>query len=541
MQFIDSRRLTGPNLLWDRSSVILDVACTPEEGDALQPLWETAVRWMCAQLGWAKPTFCSRRMEGGLSLAFEAPIDALYAGIAVAEWAWEECGNQDPDFNESASLILARTADDANPAMVAMQAAAAHYGVPFLWDDDAVSVGYGPTAVTWLSREVPESTSIAWHKHSTIPIALVTGTNGKTTTSRMAANILRIAGKTVGLSSTEGVMVNDAWIERGDYSGPGGARMVLRHPRVDAAVLETARGGLLRRGLGVEKADVAVITNIAADHLGDFGSRTMQELLDIKWIVSRAVRENGTLVLNADDPLLVEQAKDYDGQVTWFSMNAKHPSAEFVFRDGVLTMRGDALCRADEIPLTLGGIAKHNIANALAAAALCDTLGANMSEIREGLVTMDSSANPGRGNLYRVGEVDVLVDFAHNPHAMEAIASVAREWPATRRILAFAQAGDRTDELVREFTRQAWSMAPDVVFYSELTEYARGRSEGELFGIVKNELLQLGADESCIVHVDKETQAVVAALSMAEPGDLLVLLVLAEGEAVRDRLTGAAQ
>jgi UDP-N-acetylmuramyl tripeptide synthase len=168
-----------------------------------------------------------------------------------------------------------------------------------LWDDDFVSIGLGKGSETWKVREIPDAPE--WDRYHDVPVGVVTGTNGKTTTVRFATHILRGTNRSVGLSSTDWISVNDRVIDRGDWSGPGGARNVLRERDVDVAILETARGGLLRRGMGVARADAALITNISEDHLGDFGSRNLDELLAIKWVVSRVVRSQGHLILNAED------------------------------------------------------------------------------------------------------------------------------------------------------------------------------------------------------------------------------------------------
>lgn len=539
MQFVDCRRLTGPNLLWDRPSVVLDVACSPDEARAFQPRWEAAVLRMYAALGWAPPVFHAEAFAAGVSVVFDAPVDRLYAGIAVAEWAWAECTGAAPDFDETASAIAARARDDANPALLALQAAAVDHRVPFLWDDDAVSVGHGASALTWAPRELPAPEAVDWASRGRIKVALVTGTNGKTTTSRLIAHILRTAGYATALTSTEGAFIDDRMLDPGDYAGPGGARMVLRDPGAQAAVLETARGGLLRRGLGVETADTALITNIAEDHLGDFGSQTMQELLDIKWVVTRAVRDAGLLVLNADDPALVAKASEYPGRIAWFSLDPDTTRADCRLRDGALYLGDERLCAAADIPLTLGGVATHNIANALAAATVCDGLEVPIAHIRAGLLSMASDANMGRGNLYVTGGYQVLVDFAHNPRAMRAIVATARALPAQRRLLAFSQPGDRPDALIRELAREAWALNPDCVVVSELAVYARGRAPGEVVGIIRDELTSCGARDGQVVHTQTEVEALEHALAWARPGDLVVMLALAEGATVRARLEHA--
>ncbi len=547
MELLDCRRLTGPNLLWDRPSVIVDIAGAAEQIEAIQAELEAEILMLHAALGWSAPEFRARPRIGGLSLAFDGPVDRLYAGIMLAEAAWARCDKPDEaePLKQTLASIAERAAEEANPALLALQAGALEHGAPLLWDDDEVSVGFGASARVWPSNALPAPDAIDWHKTKRIPIALITGTNGKTTTSRMCARILRAAGHTVGLSSTEGIWLNDERLDEGDYAGPGGARAILRNPESSAAVLETARGGLLRRGLGIEQADAALITNIGADHLGDFGSRSLDELLEIKWIISRAVSRGGTLVLNADDPRLVDKARSYPVRVTWFSLDPTRETAEFRPVDGWLIRdrngQIERLCRIDDVPLTLNGAARHNIANALASAAVCSQLGVDSPAIAAGLTGMSRDDNPGRGNLYLVNGSRVLVDFAHNPQAIAAVAELAAALPAKRRLLAFSQAGDRTDELLRECARSGWAMAPERIIISELEKYARGRARGEVFAILRDELLRCGCPPEAISHTDTESEALEQALTRAEPGDLLVLLILGEADAVRARLAELAE
>jgi len=378
---------------------------------------------------------------------------------------------------------------------------------------------------------------------------VVTGTNGKTTTVRLATHIARAAGKSCGLSSTDWIAVNDRVIDRGDWSGPGGARAVLREQDVDLAILESARGGLLRRGLGVDKAQAALITNIAEDHLGDYGSQDLNELLDIKWIISRAVRDGGRLILNADDALLREKAKEFDGVIVWFSLDADNPLIKAAVANGGLCFlldgnklvkveagKSEVICRADEIPISLAGAARHNVANSLAAAALTYCLGLPIAAIREGLQTMAQDENPGRCNIHDLNGVKVLIDFAHNPAAMHALFDMAQAVQARRRVICFGQAGDRTDKLIRDMTRDAWAIGLDRVMISELAAYHRGRQHGEVFAIMKDELLQIGADESQIVHHETEMETFNAALTWAQPGDLVIMLALGGAAPIQKRL-----
>ncbi len=554
MEYIDARRLTGPSLLWNKPGTILEVRCSDEETDTLIPFWENNIRRMLEAVAWRKESTCSWRLSEGVSLAFSAPIDALYAASEINEWAWACCdsefNNADaPDFDETLERIRAEITEEANPELLKLEAAAAANGVTFLSDDDEASVGLGTGSRTWPVRELPDPDALDWSAMHDIPAGLITGTNGKTTTARLAAHIARASGKNVGLSSTDWIAVNDRIIDRGDWSGPGGARNVLRQQDVDLAILETARGGLLRHGLGVVTAEAALITNIAEDHLGDFGSQNLGELLNVKWTVSRAVETSGSLILNADDELIVAKSAEFRGVIVWFTLKAdnlaviKHTGngglAFVLDGDCLLCVDGDSrelICKSAEIPITLGGAASHNIANALAAAALTHCLGIPLSDIHEGLTSMSQDENPGRCNVYSISDFKVLVDFAHNPHAMQALFGMARALPAKRRLLAFAQAGDRTDASIRELAQSAWSIGLDVVIVSELEAYARGRAQGEVFGIIRDALISCGARKDQVRHYMEENESLDAALGWARPGDLIIMLALSDRTAIREKL-----
>ncbi len=544
MEFIDARRLTGPSLLFDLPGSILDIACTAEEADRLEAAWEKHLQRMLDAVGWRDCELSVVRLTGGISFGFTAPIDALYAASEIHEWVWAACdaelnGADEPDFDEAVARLNAAIEDEANPELMRLLAAAAEHGVTLLWDDDFASLGHGRYSNTWPVRELPDPAELEWRDFRDVPSGLITGTNGKTTTVRIAAHIARTAGHAVGMSSTDYIAVNDRVVDRDDWSGPGGARNVLREQEVDFAILETARGGLLRRGLGVERADAALINNIAKDHLGDFGSRNLDELLGCKWIVSRAVRDSGKLVLNADDARLVARAADYDGEIVWFALDADNDVIATHANSGgtAYALDGEELflinagsreriCAAADIPITLGGAARHNIANALGASAFCWSLGVSVADIRAGLETMSQEANPGRGNVYAIEGYTVLVDFAHNPEALEALLDMANRLEPARKALCFGQAGDRPDDLIRELARSAWQSGLDQVFVSELEKYHRGREAGEVYGVIRDELLQCGALPGQVGHRREEIESLQAAMEWAQPGDLVVMLAL---------------
>jgi cyanophycin synthetase len=370
-----------------------------------------------------------------------------------------------------------------------------------------------------------------------VPTALVTGTNGKTTTVRLLASIARAAGKVAGVSSTDWLSIGDELLDRDDYAGPGGARLILRDQRCELAILETARGGMMRRGLALEHADVALITNIAADHLGDFGIETVDDLADAKFTVDRALDAQSALVLNAQDPLLMARAAQSSARLVLFSLDARAPAfaahlaaggTGFVLRRGRLEKvsgdQSEPFLSAKKMPLSYDGVARHNIANALGAAAVADALGIPLAVIAKGLCALGNDDNPGRANLYDIGGVTVLLDFAHNPAGLRALLPMVAALPAKRRALVNGQAGDRGDEDLRDFALASADVQFDRIYIKRMDGHARGRESGEVAAIMRQAFLDQGYAAKAIKCVDTELDAARAALRWAKPGDLVLLL-----------------
>jgi cyanophycin synthetase len=499
---------------------------------------------MLDAVGWGHEETAERLYTGGASLAISAPIDALYAATEVNEWAWAAAeasfGGTVPDIAFGRDALRGAILQESNPALLALRDAAAEHGVAFLSDSRLASVGLGTGSLTWPVGELPEPESIDWRAVHDIPVALVTGTNGKTTTVRLLAAMVSAAGKVSGATSTDRVEVGGEVIENGDFSGPEGARTVLRDRRVEIAVLETARGSILRRGLVLQRADAALVTNIAADHLGDYGIHDLQTLAAVKLLIARAVKPDGRVVLNADDPELLAAASQVRAPIVWFSLDAGNPRiAEHLAAGGeavylqegslVLDRSGErtAAARVEEVPIAFRGTARHNVANALAAIGLAAALGLPVEAMAAGLRGMGSTPedNPGRANLFKRYGVRILVDYAHNPHGVAALLELAQALPAKRRLMVLGQAGDRSDDAIRDLARAAWELLPDSVVVKELPEMLRGRQPGEVPALLVEELQRLGMPAEQIARTGTELEAVAMALAWAQPGDLLVLLV----------------
>lgn len=378
---------------------------------------------------------------------------------------------------------------------------------------------------------------------SRIPVIAVTGTNGKSTVGRMIAHVLQAEGRTVGLTNTSGVYVDGERIRAGDASGPRSARMVLSDPVIDVAVLECARGGILREGLAFDRCDVGCVLNVQPDHLGLKGVDTLEDLAKVKSVVAEAVSRRGLSVLNADDPLTLRMARHAGGRVCWFSMRGGAETPGFLLKhlaeggaavlydaaSGAIELhdRGERrrLAHAAELPSTLGGAAAFNVANSLAAAAACYGVGVPPERIGRALAGFTSSyeQNPGRLNICDRHGFRVIMDYAHNPDGLRALGGlVAAIRPAGGRTIAMISIpGDRRTQEIVAMGEISAGFFDEVVFRE--TPDNRDRPAGEVIRLLGEGALRSGADASRFRGVQKEEEAVAACLEAARPGDLVVL------------------
>jgi cyanophycin synthetase len=379
---------------------------------------------------------------------------------------------------------------------------------------------------------------VDWDTVHDVPTALVTGSNGKTTTTRLIAAMCRAAGWMTGHTCTDGVWIGDTQVEEGDWSGPAGARRVVWDRRVQAAVLEAARGGILRRGLGVNVADVAVVTRIAADHVGEYGVHDVPSLGEAKLVVRRALRPGAPLVLNADDDTLVALSRTVDAPLWWFAldpanpvlqqaMGAGAPVASVSGDDLVLVSAGATLCvPLADIPILLGGKARHNTANALGATLAAHALGVPAPVIERTLRSFGTSPtdNPGRLQVRQVRGATILVDFVHNPDGWAAMLDLARQLRTTGRlIVTLGQAGDRNDADLDEMAQVVWHARPDLIILKEMESYLRGRPYGQVSELLDDALRRAGAPGERLRLTPDEVAASREAIAAAAPGDVVII------------------
>ncbi|HEU0298327.1 MAG TPA: cyanophycin synthetase [Longimicrobium sp.] len=372
----------------------------------------------------------------------------------------------------------------------------------------------------------------------TIPVIAITGTNGKTTTTRLTAHLFRQTGKTVGFTTTDGVYLQNRLVMEGDMTGPFSANIILSNPTVDVAVLETARGGIIRAGLGFDEADVGVVLNISADHLGLRGINTLEQLAEVKSVVPAVVKREGHAVLNADDPLVYPMRDRSGGDIVLFStaapgenglfdehierggIGARIEDGEFVIRRGRLRI---PIATVREVPLMMGGAARFQRQNVLAAIATAYVQGVRYDTIRSGLLSFfpSPSMTPGRLNLMRIGNARVLVDYAHNPAAVAGLVEMVREIPARRRVGVITAPGDRRDEDIRGLGRLCASLDRAIVKEDHDT---RGRPRGEVAQLVIDGLREGGMHGDAIETVLDEMEAVDRAMATLQEGDLVMVL-----------------
>lgn len=586
LPFDDSRRLLGPNLFFAQTGAMLESAGI--EVDAmLLAAWSQRIAEAAGTLDWPPVRTVIREHASGTQFALTAPPDQLFTATELNEWALcaslvalgrAEAGELEdalahamevngtplseglgiaPRLERAAAFarLQAFSQRERNPALLTVLAEAERRGLPHLLDDEALTIGYGAGGVTGGLHELVGVFTQDWSGLREIPLAVVTGSNGKTTTVRLIAAAMKASGWTTGHCSTDGVSIGGEAVTGGDYSGPAGARRVLRDARVQAAAIEAARGGILRRGLAFDLARVAVVTNISADHFGEYGIHDLEGLADAKLTLARLVdAPDRWLVLNAADPLLRAKggklARDgWRGSLAWFAQEAGVAEAAALATGctswccvsaGSLVLQWDGrshdLGAVAAMPLTLEGHARYNIANLAGAALACAAVGASVPVIPDLFARFgtDAADNPGRLQRVPLGGLTLLIDYAHNPDGLGSLLEVARAMPAGaaraggstgRLLLLLGHAGNRTLADFEGLAQAAAAAHPAVIVLKEIEGYERGRTQGEIPRLLRAELLRAGHEADAILEAPSELEGVKLTLAAARVGDLLVLPV----------------
>ncbi|MCT7966804.1 cyanophycin synthetase [Laspinema sp. D1] len=370
---------------------------------------------------------------------------------------------------------------------------------------------------------------------SRIPILAVTGTNGKTTTTRLLAHIYKQTGKTIGYTTTDGTYIGDFIVEKGDNTGPQSAELILKDPTVEVAVLETARGGILRSGLAFDRCDVGVVLNVSADHLGIGDIDTIEQMATLKGVLAESVDPKGYAILNAEDPLVVKMAKRVKSQIAYFSMDPENEILQNHVRNGGLAavyengylsiIKGDWTLRIEQavnVPLTMAGLAPFMIANALAAALAAYSNGVPIEQIRSGLATFEASVaqTPGRMNLFNMGTYHALVDYAHNAASYEALGGFVRNWPGET-IGVIGGPGDRRDEDLFNLGKLSADIFNQIIVKED--NDTRGRPRGNAAHFICAGIVQANGP-AAYQTILNETEAIETALNQAPSGSLVVIL-----------------
>ncbi|MET0865266.1 MAG: Mur ligase family protein [Nakamurella sp.] len=512
---IELRVLTGPNLYFARPAVKLTLDASGVLGaePAAVVAWQRALRVRNPTVGLPNsPTRAKAAAELAAAVVRRAAGTLRTRVAAVAR-----PGDDD-------TVVVAYPFRHRGTAeLFGLAVARAFDAVTIRGADPVVALGEVPAA---LAGHDPGET--VRPLRPAIPVVAVTGTNGKTTTTRLIAHLVKAGGRVPGWSSTDGIFIDGVEVETGDWSGPGGAARVLEDPGVQVAVTETARGGILLRGVGTAVNDVSVVTNISPDHLGLLGVHTVEQLAEVKSVVAKITKPSGWTVLNADDPL-VRQMRSVSRARPWFYS----PDPDNPYLDEALEAGGRAITVVDgeivilgrgldptividvaDVPLTLAGASKVNVSNVLAATAAAVAIGVPLDAVRSGLRTFTSGAehNAGRLNVYRLGSIAILLDLAHNEASLASLLEVASalELPGGELAVVLGTAGDRTDDAIHAMGAMAAQRA-DRLVVAHRTKYQRGREPGEM-----EQLWRAGAAEAGVVSVDESIDEVAGLIHLLD-------------------------
>lgn len=539
-----STRLFGANIFFDNSGAVIDVPAI-ENQDQIVQIWLNEVNRILPNLGW-EPNYLTgyKKYSRGIRFAISAPFDLLWAATDLLEYLWScvrhtyELG-VDINLDDAMSTMQPIIERHTNLEYREVYLKAKSLKLNVFEDGKRVTIGSGKFSYT-VERNKLSFAHIPWDAIREIPTVMVTGTNGKTTTVRLTRFIAKQSGAVVGYCSSDWIMIGDEVVETGDLSGPSGNQGVMMHPAVEIAVLEVARGGLLRRGILTNFIQGATVTNISEDHLGEDGVDTVEELAQAKALVYKALDSNGYAIINLDDELIRENSKNLIGNKIYITKDINNPNYIAYLKDAswICYIKDNAfywreknqdqlIATFADTPITVNGYAMHNIENAMHAIALSYSLGYGIDHIGKSLQQYENTAenNQGRANVFDYNGGKIVVDFAHNVAGLDAMMHLSKQYikPGGRFGILFGNTGNRV-YLLDKMTEIIAKNSLDIIVIKEMTSYLRGTEPGELVKQANHLLVNKGIDSKKIHLVDNEFMALDIALDFVKSGDVFLFI-----------------
>ncbi|MFT6834327.1 MAG: cyanophycin synthetase [Francisellaceae bacterium] len=552
-----SRRLVGPNLFFIESGTVLDI---PLEHDKqkLVELWQAEAERILPELRFDVIKLDYKIYNNGIRLALVAPFDITMASCDVIDFIWASAcqifeEGAAKSIDEAKNMLIPIIESEENLKLREIHKLALSKGLNIFYDEGLVTIGSGKKSFQFNVDDL-DINQIPWATISDIPIVLVTGTNGKTTTVRMTSFICQESKKVVGYCSTDWVMIDGKIVDRGDFSGPTGNKFVLTNPDVDVAVLEVARGGLLKRGLANTHVTAAAVTNISPDHLGEDGVETLADLAEAKGIVYSAVESKGHAVINLDDPNMLARISQIKGEKVFVSQKLSEDELQ-PYIDGadyVCFVKNSAfyfkskniehkIAELKDVPITVNGFAKHNVENTLVAICLSYELGCDLDQISNALKIYQNSdkENLGRANVFKVQGATVILDFAHNAAGIKAIFEMAQGYEGKEITILFGQTGDRKFS-IHDMCEIIEQYKPKQVLVKDTEIYLRGAEKGEVPALIESSLLLHGYPKANIKHFAIENDAVDYALDNLKSSETYILCCHEKVEEVIEKIKSKA-
>lgn len=545
---VGKSRLMGANLFFPEPGAVLDATLNSEDMkdiDKIVELWYKELARVMHALNWRGYKAVHQIYSNGVKFAITAPADLLYvAAFSVVE-IWNSVYNE---YKTGAPNDIEDILDELVPDLRrhldlkyrAIFSEAHRRLLNVFIEKYDVCIGSGKTAYRADIDDIVLE-DIPWNDIKEVPTVIVTGTNGKTTTVRLTAYITRHAKRKVGYCSTDWVVVGDEIVEKGDMSGPTGNLRVMVNPDVEMAVLEAARGGLVRRGLIADFVSAATVTNISEDHLGQDGIETVEDLAYVKCLIYQAVRPDGYRIINIDDPELYKRVFTIEGKkilVTQRDLNhpdvvkvAAHAEHICYIKDDAFYWRSEGkdelVATFAETPITVNGFAKHNVENTMQAICLSFSLGLNLTEIREGITTYENtvSNNRGRANVFTHNGGTIIVDFAHNPAAIGAILNMCKAYkaPEGNFSMLVGNTGNRL-RMTDSICQMIADAKVDEIMIKEIPNFLRGAALGEIPKMIEDSLLSKGVRADQITMIETEENALEHVLATIKTGDVCAFL-----------------